>query len=94
MIAGSLLTLGLGDYSDINHLVTLGFGVGSPAPAPSPLPEIPYGGGGPGGRITMPHIIIPAPLRPRPRPELAAEPAAGDGIEEEALFIFTATRPH
>lgn len=40
MTPGAILTLGLGLYSDINHLVTLGYGTGAepPPPAPEPTP--------------------------------------------------------
>ncbi len=34
MTPGAILTLGLGAFSDVNHLVTLGYGTGATPPAP------------------------------------------------------------
>lgn len=34
MTIGAILTLGLGTFSDVNHLVTLGYGTGATPPKP------------------------------------------------------------
>jgi hypothetical protein len=44
---GAILTLGLGAFSDVNHVVTLGFGVAStPTPTPTPTPVASVSAGG------------------------------------------------
>lgn len=46
MTVGAILTLGLGTFSDVNHLVTLGYETGA-TPPPTPTPAT---GGGASGR--------------------------------------------
>lgn len=40
MTPGAILTLGLGAYSDVNHLVTLGYGTGATPPVPNDITVI------------------------------------------------------
>jgi hypothetical protein len=47
-VTGAILTLGLGAFTDVNHLVTLGFGFAStptPSPTPTPVASVSAGGG-------------------------------------------------
>jgi hypothetical protein len=41
---GAILTLGLGSFSDVNHVVTLGYGTGASAPSAPPV-SLPTGAG-------------------------------------------------
>jgi hypothetical protein len=40
MSPGAILTRGIGIYSDINHVVTLGYGIATPTPTPTPTPTV------------------------------------------------------
>lgn len=44
MSVGAILTVGLGSYSDVNHLVTLGYDISSAPPPPIPVPATGSGG--------------------------------------------------
>lgn len=45
MTIGAILTLGIGAFSDVNHVVTLGYGSGA-TPTPTPTPTVTSGGSG------------------------------------------------
>lgn len=89
MTIGAILTLGLGAYSDVNHLVTLGYGTGgAPAPTPpTPPPAAPQAnsGGYFYGRRRTPEDVKRARERFGLREEVAAIVAdvAVEAVEQD-----------
>jgi hypothetical protein len=56
---GAILTLGLGTFSDVNHVVTLGYGTGATA-TPTPTPTVTQAGGsGRYGREKRSLFVLP-----------------------------------